>query len=79
MTSFTLFYFQPFLSGYEANNMVSGKIKLGKDTLATLEGYWDGKISFTDKRKGVRNNADRLIVCSKFRYYLVVLKEIYVF
>ncbi|XP_037785311.1 oxysterol-binding protein-related protein 8-like isoform X3 [Penaeus monodon] len=46
------FKLRPFLSGYEANNMVSGKIKLGKDTLATLEGYWDGKISFTDKRKG---------------------------
>lgn len=79
MISFSLLYFQPFLSGYEANNMVSGKIKLGKDTLATLEGYWDGKISFTDKRKGVCNNTYRLIVCSKYRCYPVVLKEIYVF
>ncbi|XP_069989170.1 oxysterol-binding protein-related protein 8 isoform X4 [Penaeus vannamei] len=53
------FKLRPFLSGYEANNMVSGKIKLGKDTLATLEGYWDGKISFTDKRKGDKGQTQR--------------------
>ena len=47
------YLFQPFLSGYDSNNMVSGKLKLGKDTLATLEGYWDGKITLTDKRTGV--------------------------
>ncbi|KAK7084056.1 Oxysterol-binding protein-related protein 8 [Halocaridina rubra] len=46
------FKLRPFLSGYDANNMISGKLKLGKDTLATLEGHWDGKITFTDKRTG---------------------------
>ncbi|KAK4293561.1 hypothetical protein Pmani_033750 [Petrolisthes manimaculis] len=46
------FKLRPFLSGYDANNMVSGKLKLGKDTLATLEGHWDGKIILTDKRTG---------------------------
>ncbi|XP_066967247.1 oxysterol-binding protein-related protein 8 isoform X24 [Macrobrachium rosenbergii] len=46
------FKLRPFLSGYDANNMISGKLKLGKDTLATLEGHWDGKITLTDKRTG---------------------------
>ncbi|XP_045121269.1 oxysterol-binding protein-related protein 8-like isoform X16 [Portunus trituberculatus] len=46
------FKLRPFLSGYDSNNMVSGKLKLGKDTLATLEGHWDGKITLTDKRTG---------------------------
>ncbi|KAG0726030.1 Oxysterol-binding protein-related protein 8 [Chionoecetes opilio] len=46
------FKLRPFLSGYDSNNMLSGKFKLGKDTLATLEGYWDGRITLTDKRTG---------------------------
>ncbi|XP_050711645.1 oxysterol-binding protein-related protein 8-like isoform X10 [Eriocheir sinensis] len=46
------FKLRPFLSGYDANNMLSGKMKLGKDTLATLEGHWDGKITLTDRRTG---------------------------
>ncbi|XP_068228302.1 oxysterol-binding protein-related protein 8 isoform X3 [Palaemon carinicauda] len=46
------FKLRPFLSGYDANNMISGKLKLGKETLATLEGHWDGKITLTDKRTG---------------------------
>ncbi|XP_042209423.1 oxysterol-binding protein-related protein 8-like isoform X3 [Homarus americanus] len=46
------FKLRPFLSGGDANNMLSGKLKLGKDTLASLEGHWDGKITLTDKRTG---------------------------
>ncbi|XP_076041457.1 oxysterol-binding protein-related protein 8 isoform X3 [Oratosquilla oratoria] len=46
------FKLRPFLSGSEASNIVVGKVKLGKDTLATLEGHWDEKITFTDKRTG---------------------------
>ncbi|XP_069937663.1 oxysterol-binding protein-related protein 8, partial [Cherax quadricarinatus] len=46
------FKLRPFLSGGDANNMLSGKLKLGKDTLATLDGHWDGKITLTDKRTG---------------------------
>ncbi|KAB7506058.1 Oxysterol-binding protein-related protein 8 [Armadillidium nasatum] len=46
------FKLKPFLSGYDANNLLSGKLKLGKETLATLEGRWDRKITFMDKRTG---------------------------
>merc|ERR1712106_358053 len=46
------FKLKPFLSGGDANNLLSGKLKLGKDTMATLEGHWDGKITLVDKRTG---------------------------
>ena len=32
--------------------MVVGRIKLGKETLASISGYWDGQINITDKRTG---------------------------
>lgn len=34
-------------------NQVVGRIRLGKETLATISGYWDGQIMITDKRTGV--------------------------
>lgn len=43
---------QPFLGGVEQTNCISGRLKLGKETLATLEGYWDGTIYIKDKRTG---------------------------
>ncbi|CAL1281157.1 unnamed protein product [Larinioides sclopetarius] len=46
------FKLKPFLGGSELSNLVSGKIKLGKDTLATLEGHWDGEIYIRDRRTG---------------------------
>lgn len=46
---------QPFLGGADQLNMVVGRIKLGKETLAMVNGYWDGQITITDKRSGVTN------------------------
>ena len=43
---------QPFLSGYDANNLVSGKLRLGKETLATLQGHWDSSMSLTSAKTG---------------------------
>lgn len=31
---------QPFLGSSDSVNQISGKIKLGKEVLATLEGHW---------------------------------------
>lgn len=45
---------QPFLGGAEQMNQVVGRIRLGKETLATISGYWDGQILITDKRTGVK-------------------------
>ncbi|XP_022251437.1 oxysterol-binding protein-related protein 8-like [Limulus polyphemus] len=44
------FKLRPFLGGPELCNLVSGKIKLGKETLATIEGHWDAVIYFKDNR-----------------------------
>ena len=34
-------------------NAVGGKIKLGKETLADIDGFWDGEITLTDRNTGV--------------------------
>ncbi|XP_025988719.1 oxysterol-binding protein-related protein 8 isoform X6 [Solenopsis invicta] len=49
------FKLKPFLGGAELMNQVVGRIRLGKETLATISGYWDGLISITDKRTGQEN------------------------
>lgn len=52
-------------------NMVVGRIKLGKETLAMINGYWDGQITITDKRTGVG------YLCQKYtknsNFYLIHL------
>lgn len=45
------FKLRSFLGGSETN-AISGRIKKGKDTVATVDGYWDGKIDIKDKRSG---------------------------
>jgi oxysterol-binding protein-related protein 8 len=35
-------------------NLISGRLKLGKETLATIDGFWDGEIKIKDRRTGVR-------------------------
>uniref|UniRef100_A0A5S6QNA9 Oxysterol-binding protein n=1 Tax=Trichuris muris TaxID=70415 RepID=A0A5S6QNA9_TRIMR len=46
------FKLRPFLGGTETINMVVGKIKLGKETLADISGRWDSAISLTDRETG---------------------------
>ncbi|XP_066158649.1 oxysterol-binding protein-related protein 8 isoform X2 [Euwallacea fornicatus] len=46
------FKLKPFLGGSEQTNCITGRLKLGKETLATIEGYWDGAINIKDKRTG---------------------------
>lgn len=50
------FKLKPFLGGSEQMNQVVGRIRLGKETLASISGYWDGQINITDKRTGVNIN-----------------------
>ena len=47
-------YFQPFLGIGEISNKITGKIKMGSDTLANLDGHWDQDIFIKDKATGVR-------------------------
>ena len=56
-TSYTTeleFKLKPFLGGQDAMNAVHGKIKLGRETMADLEGHWDGSVYLTDRTTGVR-------------------------
>uniref|UniRef100_A0A8C9XXW5 Oxysterol-binding protein n=1 Tax=Sander lucioperca TaxID=283035 RepID=A0A8C9XXW5_SANLU len=46
------FKLKPFLGSSDNVNQVSGKIKLGKEVLATLEGHWDSEIFINDKKTG---------------------------
>ncbi|RZC36626.1 oxysterol-binding protein-related protein 8, partial [Asbolus verrucosus] len=46
------FKLKPFLGGIEQTNCISGRLKLGKETLASIDGYWDGTIYIKDKRTG---------------------------
>ncbi|XP_063704388.1 oxysterol-binding protein-related protein 8 isoform X4 [Culicoides brevitarsis] len=38
------FKLKPFIGGSEYTNLVTGKVKLGKETLATINGHWDSGI-----------------------------------
>ncbi|XP_053622653.1 oxysterol-binding protein-related protein 8 isoform X2 [Plodia interpunctella] len=46
------FKLRSFLGGADQTNAISGRIKKGKDTIASVEGYWDGKIDIKDKKSG---------------------------
>ncbi|CAF95054.1 unnamed protein product [Tetraodon nigroviridis] len=46
------FKLKPFLGSSDSVNQISGKIKLGKEVLATLEGHWDSEIFINDKKTG---------------------------
>ncbi|EMP38167.1 Oxysterol-binding protein-related protein 8, partial [Chelonia mydas] len=47
------FKLKPFLGNNDSVNQISGKIKLGKEVLATLEGHWDSEIIISDKKTDV--------------------------
>jgi hypothetical protein len=47
-------FLQPFLGSDESSNRVVGRIKLGSETLATIEGHWDQEVHIVDKSSGVR-------------------------
>eukprot|EP00057_Strongylocentrotus_purpuratus_P012544 XP_011667018.1 PREDICTED: oxysterol-binding protein-related protein 8 isoform X4 [Strongylocentrotus purpuratus] len=44
------FKLKPFLGGSDSSNQINGKIKFGKETLATLSGKWDEEVYIKDKR-----------------------------
>lgn len=51
------FKLKPFLGGSEYTNVVTGKLKLGKETMANISGHWDGAI----KIKDVRSNEETIL------------------
>ncbi|XP_019880749.1 oxysterol-binding protein-related protein 8 [Aethina tumida] len=70
------FKLKTFLGGPEQTNCISGRLKLGKETLATIEGYWDGTIYIKDKRTGEQQvlfNSTSQIRKSRLTRYTVPL------
>uniref|UniRef100_A0A803VBD6 Oxysterol-binding protein n=1 Tax=Ficedula albicollis TaxID=59894 RepID=A0A803VBD6_FICAL len=47
------FKLKPFLGNNDSVNQISGRIKLGKEVLAVLEGHWDSEVTISDKKTGV--------------------------
>lgn len=48
------FKLKPFLGSSDLCNLVTGRIRLGNETLGTIEGHWDSDIYYKDKRIGER-------------------------
>lgn len=46
------FKLKPFIGGSDYTNLVTGKIKLGKETLASINGKWDACIKIKDSKSG---------------------------
>ncbi|XP_025831382.1 oxysterol-binding protein-related protein 8 isoform X2 [Agrilus planipennis] len=72
------FKLRPFLGGAEQTNCVSGRIKLGKETLATIDGYWDGVTQIKDKRSGEEQvlwNPTANVRKSRLKRYTVPLEH----
>ncbi|XP_046734828.1 oxysterol-binding protein-related protein 8 isoform X7 [Diprion similis] len=72
------FKLKPFLGGAEQMNQVVGRIRLGKETLATISGYWDGQITITDKRTGTESiffNPTAEIRKNRLKKYTVPLEQ----
>ncbi|XP_062318696.1 oxysterol-binding protein-related protein 5 isoform X2 [Osmerus eperlanus] len=46
------FKLKPFLGGASSTNQISGKIHMGEELLATVDGHWDGEVFLQDRRSG---------------------------
>ncbi|XP_017768264.1 PREDICTED: oxysterol-binding protein-related protein 8 isoform X2 [Nicrophorus vespilloides] len=73
------FKLKPFLGGVEQTNCITGRLKLGKETLATIEGYWDGVITIKDRRTGEQkifwNASGSTVRKSRLKRYTVPLDQ----
>nr|XP_015193856.1 PREDICTED: oxysterol-binding protein-related protein 5 isoform X2 [Lepisosteus oculatus] len=46
------FKLKPFLGSSSSVNQISGKIRVGEDVLATIDGHWDGEVFLHEKKTG---------------------------
>lgn len=46
------FKLKPFLGGACSVNQISGKIRMGEDVMATIEGHWDGEVFIQERKSG---------------------------
>lgn len=72
------FKLKPFLGGSDAINVVTGKIKLGKETLATISGHWDKECRIKDVKTGEETilfKADAEMRSKRLKRYLVPMDQ----
>lgn len=72
------FKLKPFLGGADTINVVTGKIKLGKETMATIQGHWDKECRIKDMRTGeetVLFKADAEMRAKRLTRYLVPMEK----
>jgi hypothetical protein len=50
------FKLKPLLGGIEASNLIDGKIKFAKETMAVINGKWDGEILLNEKKVYLNTN-----------------------
>lgn len=70
------FKLKPFLGG--EMNLVYGKIRLGNETLATIEGHWDREIKIKEKRTGKQSvlwEASQSTFSQRLKRYVVPMSQ----
>lgn len=68
------------LGGNEASNMIDGKIKFAKETIAVVSGKWDGEILINEKQNEQRPisqlwNPTKEVIESRLKRYIVPLEN----
>ncbi|KAG7306719.1 hypothetical protein JYU34_008147 [Plutella xylostella] len=69
------FKLRSFLGGSEQTNSISGRIKRGKDTVATIEGYWDARIDIKEKQSGEESTLLDVGILKQHRLNRYLVKE----
>ncbi len=78
------FKLKPLLGGIEASNLIDGKIKFAKETIATLHGKWDGEIMLQQKRVDMTTanspplvlwNPTKQVIESRLKRFIVPLDD----
>lgn len=66
------------IGGADFMNYVTGKLRLGKETLAIISGYWDDCITIEDKRTGEKQtlwNPTSEVRAARLKRWTVAVEE----
>ena len=73
------FKLKPFFGSDDQCNLLIGKVRLGNETMASIEGHWDSEIFYKDKRKGESelfwSGIDPKVKSNRLKRFIVPLDE----
>uniref|UniRef100_A0A671XEX8 Oxysterol-binding protein n=1 Tax=Sparus aurata TaxID=8175 RepID=A0A671XEX8_SPAAU len=72
------FKLKPFLGGSCSVNQISGKISVGEELLATVDGHWDSEVFIHEKRSGLQEtlwNPSQEIRSSRLKRQVVQIDQ----